>query len=58
MFSGDSGLRAPVDALVYDDVSSRLACGGQKNDLQVSMIVLCERGERRELWLVVKKKNL
>jgi hypothetical protein len=36
LFGGDNCLRGPADAVVYNDVSSRLACGGQKNDLQVT----------------------
>jgi hypothetical protein len=35
LFSGQNSLRGPVNALVYNSASSRLACGGQKNDLQV-----------------------
>lgn len=35
MFSGESSLRGPLNAFAYNTMSSRLACGGQKNDLQV-----------------------
>jgi hypothetical protein len=35
MFSGENCLRGPVGPVMYNASSSRLACGGQKNDLQV-----------------------
>lgn len=40
MFNKDASLRGPVGVVEYNSMSSRLACGGQKNDLQVQYIYI------------------
>lgn len=50
LFGGENVLRSPTGPLEYDALSSRLACGGKQNDLQVWDI-----NTKKLLW---KAKNV